>query len=238
MDTVRLSARLEAVVGQVARGAGVADIGCDHGLVSARLLLSGIAGKVIAADLRESPLMKAAANFERFDISDMVQLRLGDGLSVVSPDECDTVIIAGMGGDTIADILERAPWVKKGEHTLILQPMSAAERLREWLYKNGIGEAEETLVKEDDGRIYVVMTARGGLEVPRGEEYNYFGLPLKRHFGQLEREYLDRQIFRVARAAQGAASSSKGFDAARAQEFLKLAEGLRRIEKECLQCIK
>jgi len=231
MDAVRLSARLSAVVGHVPFGAMAADVGCDHGLVSAHLLRSGRAERVIASDLRKKPLAKAAENFKKLGIAGRAELRLCDGLDGISKEECDTVIVAGMGGDTIADLLARAPWTADGAHLLILQPMTAAERLRAFLSENGYAELDETVVL-DGGRLYAVVVARGGGCEPRGQEYLYFGRPLLRHFGENERAYLRQQITRLRRALAGAEASSKPADRARAEKLREALGGLLEIEKE------
>ena len=76
-------------------------------------------------------------------------------------EECDTVTIAGMGGQTIAEILTAAPWTARGDHLLLLQPMTMIAELRRWLYAHGYAIERETLCREDRRR-YVVLSVRGG----------------------------------------------------------------------------
>lgn len=100
-----------------------------------------------------------------------LSLRLAPGLDAVQADECDTVSIAGMGGQTIADILAAAPWCAMGQHLLLLQPMTMVYELRQWLWANGYMIERETLCREDRRR-YVVLSVRGGAparEVPRAQ---------------------------------------------------------------------
>ena len=84
--------------------------------------------------------------------------RLCDGLSAIAPDEADTLVIAGMGGETIIHILESAPWTRGC--TLLLQPQTKIELLRAWLREHGYAADAERLV-EDKGKLYLVLSVRG-----------------------------------------------------------------------------
>ena len=97
-----------------------ADIGCDHGKLSAALAGSGRCPLVLACDLRPAPLEKARVTCAPY--GDKVQCRLGSGLDVVAPGEADDIIIAGMGAETIIEILEAAPWVFDARYNLVLVP--------------------------------------------------------------------------------------------------------------------
>ena len=87
--------------------------------------------------------------------------RLCDGLAAVAPEEADTIVIAGMGGENIAAILAAAPWTADGCHTLLLQPQSRAEVLRSFLEDHGFAIVREALVR-DRGRVYPVMEVTAG----------------------------------------------------------------------------
>lgn len=89
--------------------------------------------------------------------------RLCDGLSGIRPEETDAVVIAGMGGETIAQILEAAPWVRTRKIPLVLQPMSSIPELRQRLGEDGFHILEERLAREGD-TLYVVMRAEAGEE--------------------------------------------------------------------------
>ena len=98
-----------------------------------------------------------------------ILFRVSDGLCGILPGECDTVVIAGMGGETAAAILEAAPWAL--ERRLILQPATRAPHLRRWLYAHGCAIREECAVR-DAGRLYAVLRAERGT-APEGELYAY-----------------------------------------------------------------
>ncbi|MCF0150244.1 MAG: SAM-dependent methyltransferase [Firmicutes bacterium] len=155
---ILLSPRLE-LIAQLVKGNIAADIGTDHGFVPIRLLLSGKCQQVILADINEGPLQKAKENLQAYSISpDMAPLRLGSGLQVLSPYEADTVIIAGMGGELIAEILAEEPAKNETFARFILQPRTKEAVLRRWLLENGFYITDERLVEERD-RICQVLVA-------------------------------------------------------------------------------
>lgn len=156
--TPRLDARLAAAASLVKPGGVVADIGCDHGKLSAYLACQGECSRVIAADLRPGPLSVAKATCEEAGCSDKVEFRLGDGLNVIQPGEADSVVIAGMSAHTIIDIVQQAPWVKTCATRLVFVPATKAEVLRQWLWENGFELLEERIEKAA-GRWYAVFSA-------------------------------------------------------------------------------
>ncbi len=139
-------------------GANIADIGTDHARLPVYLVLSGRAGSAVATDVRPGPLENAAENLERYGCGGKIRLILCDGLSGVRPDEADTIIICGMGGELIAGILEAAPW-SRGKR-LILQPMSKAEELLAFLYQNGYNVFARLLAREGE-RLYQIIASEG-----------------------------------------------------------------------------
>ncbi len=167
-----ISKRLLCCAEKVHTGARVADIGCDHGYLAIELLKSGKASFVHACDLREQPLQKAKRNAERFGVAENICFSQADGLVAVDPNEIDTVICAGMGGDLITQIVAACPWLKDKKYTLILQPQSSGQDLRRSLSEMGFGIEEETLV-EDGGFLYQVMRVRFGNAklLSPGEQY-------------------------------------------------------------------
>lgn len=153
-----LDARLQAVAAQIRRGSRMADIGTDHAYLPVYLVREGICPSAIASDLREGPLAAAARTVSAAGLSDHISLRLADGLAAITPDEAEDVAIAGMGGETIAAILQAAPCWHTPRHHFVLQPMTRAEDLRAWLLHHGFAIEQERLVI--DGRhLYPVMTA-------------------------------------------------------------------------------
>ena len=154
-----LDARLAAAAALVRPGLPVADIGCDHGKLTVALACSGLYPKVIGSDLRPGPLAKARRTVEMAHCQDRVELRLGDGLSVLSAGEVGTVVIAGVSAQTAWEMLEAAPWVfsPRGPR-LVLIPATRHDELRRWLAGHGFRLCCDRPV-EAAGKWYAVMAA-------------------------------------------------------------------------------
>lgn len=152
-----LSNRLLTIAGLVQKGSRVADIGTDHGYLPIYLSQNGISEFVFACDINEKPLESARRNIEAANIKN-VCLRLSDGLAEIGPDEIDTAIIAGIGGEVIAGIIERCSWLKNERYTLVLQPTTSPEKLREGLANLGFTVITEKAV-EENGKLYSIMLA-------------------------------------------------------------------------------
>lgn len=167
-----ISKRLLCCAGEVTQGARVADIGADHGYLSIHLLQTGKASFVHASDLREQPIQRARENAQRFGIREQIRFSCADGLQAIDPQEVDTIVCAGMGGDLMGQILSACPWVRNERYRLILQPQSSGNDLRRYLSESGFRIERETLV-EDGGFLYFVIVARYGQSVPLtpGEQY-------------------------------------------------------------------
>ncbi len=142
----------------VRKGSRLADIGTDHAYLPAALILDGTVPCAIAADLRKGPLENAEATVKNYGIAEKVQLRLSDGLKCVDPSEVDDIVIAGMGGILISEILKATPWLKNENIQLILQPQSHDETLRKWLWDNGFEITKEDACFEDS-KTYICMAA-------------------------------------------------------------------------------
>lgn len=151
--------RLSLCAEMVREGSRLADIGTDHGYLPIALCQSGKTPSAVASDIRPLPLQSARDNIAKYNLSDKITTRLSDGLEKLHPDEVDDIVIAGMGGELIRDILAAAPWVKDTEKHLVLQPMTHHEDLVKWLYESGFCiERQEAAL--DEGKYYTVIAAR------------------------------------------------------------------------------
>lgn len=155
---IHLDARLAAAAAFVRPGSVAADIGCDHGLLSVQLARSGRCRKVIACDIRPKPLAVAAANFARCGCAALCECRLGDGLTVLRPGEASDIVIAGVSGITMMQMLTRAPAFWRPGERFVLVPASKAAQLRRFLCENGFALLAETPVCAQ-GRFYPVLCA-------------------------------------------------------------------------------
>lgn len=150
-----LSNRLLTCCGFVRPGDRVADVGCDHGYLGIHLLQSGIAVSVIESDIAPGPLDSARRNATKYGTEESTTFCLSDGVQSI-PRDFDTLVCAGMGGDTMISILEAAPWLRNGRYRLILQCQSKRPELRRYLSEQGFAIHRETLAQ--DGKfLYPVM---------------------------------------------------------------------------------
>ncbi len=145
---MKLSDRMQVIADHVTPGERLADIGTDHGQIPVWLFARGICPGVILADISEGSLRKAKETAAAYQFGSGLSFRVGDGLQVLEPAEVDTVIIAGMGGKLIREILGRDPAHTKTFRKFILQPRKGAGPLRKWLLENGYRIICEDVVRE------------------------------------------------------------------------------------------
>ena len=226
--TIELTPRLRTAADLVPAGARLADVGTDHAYLPAALLLEGKIPFAIAADLRQGPLLRAKETARQYGCQGKMAFRLCDGLRGVRPEETDAVVIAGMGGETIAQILQAAPWVRERQVPLVLQPMSSLSDLREWLRENGYTIREECLAREDE-TIYVVMSVRAGEMGPMTPAELWAG---RQSRDPLRGEYLAGLVQKLDRAIDGLARAREGRGEARKQELEQVRRGLLDMKKE------
>lgn len=166
MLTKRLNCILNYVNCKVA-----ADVGTDHAYIAVELIKSGKAEKVIASDINEGPLNIAKNNIIKEGLSEKIETRLGGGLSVLEEGEADTVIIAGMGGELICQII-KDDIQKAKKSVLIIQPMNAQYEVRKFLLENGFNIKCEDIECEAH-RVYNIIIAENGKQEPFEKDIYY-----------------------------------------------------------------
>lgn len=224
-----MSRRLSCIFSMIRPGVGVIDVGTDHGYLPEMLAKSGYSGQILASDIREGPLDAARRTAQNAGLSDRIRFLLCDGLDDCPPDAVDTIVIAGMGGDTICGILDRAEWCMSEDYRLILQPMSKAEVLRYWLVHNGFSIEEEALA-EENGTIYQILGARFcGVNQKLTDAELYIG---SRGLADpaLYQKLLGFEIRRVERRIEGLSAGAEGYELAfqrsRLKELKEMEAGL------------
>jgi len=193
---MKLTDRLLKIASLVTKGKKVADIGTDHGYIPVYLLNKGHVDFAILADVNKGPLENARREVRHNNLTDKVDLRLGSGIEVLNENEVDEVIIAGMGGILISELLEAKKSVAHSLDKLILQPMQAQDELRKYLLNNGYEILDEVLVKEDF-RIYEIIVAKytGKNTNVEDEIYYEVGKKLIENNDTLLNELIDKKIF-------------------------------------------
>lgn len=158
---LNLSERLRAVANLVISGEPVADIGSDHAYLPIFLVKNGIVPWAVAGELGDGPYEHALQSVNQFDLQARIKPRQGDGLQVLKLAEVSTVIIAGMGGESIAAILS-CNWPKSNSFKrFIFQPMSRAEVLRKTLADRGWPIIDEILIIENEHYYLIIISEPG-----------------------------------------------------------------------------
>lgn len=149
----------------------IADIGTDHAYIPIEIIKESKAKKVIAADINKGPLDIAKKNINENGLSDKIETRLGSGISVLKNGEAGQIIIAGMGGELISDIINDNIDIAYGAK-LLLQPMNEQELLRRFLIDNGFTITSEDIAVEGF-KVYNVINAQKGEQAPFENEIDY-----------------------------------------------------------------
>lgn len=161
---MNLSERLLMNVSLVPEGAKVADIGCDHGYAAIWLVRQGISDKVIAMDVNRGPIERARKHVHEAGLDEHIECRQSDGTEKLLPGEVDTLMITGMGGPLMTDILAARKEILDGVNTLILQPQSEIAAVRRFLLQYGFFICREKAC-QNDGKYYFAILAEKG-DVP------------------------------------------------------------------------
>ena len=221
---LELSKRLSLIAKFVNEGSSVCDVGTDHGYLPAFLYLSGKCKRVTATDINEKPLLSARKNLERLGV-DGVKLILCDGLEKVTRQDADTVIIAGMGGEVISGIIDRAAFLCDRSVCLVLQPTTAVKQLRIYLSQKGFAVEREQALQEN-GKIYSVMQVRY-----TGATYSLTNIQAQIGILKPDSEDARAYISKQHRIASECAEGLKRVENKQNEynRYLKLSDGLKNI---------
>ena len=229
---LKLGSRLAALATFVPHGTRIADIGTDHAYLPIELVQQNIAISAVAGDVHIGPYQAAKVNIESMGLNDKISVRLGDGLSVLVPGEVDTVVIAGMGGGTIIEILNNNLEVTSSISRLILQPMVATGLVRRWLVANEWSIVDEQLV-QDDGILYeIVVAEQGNSVIPEPIMYD-IGMKLWDHKPELLELHIDSLIAQTERVLHEMAISDTARHSPKYDEYLERRKQLE-AKRQCL----
>ena len=154
----RIPKRMLAIANLVDNSKVLADVGCDHAYISINLLENGKAERIIASDLREGPLNIAKDNIKLEGFEERIETRLCAGLCGYETGEVDTILISGMGGRLVKEILSESIDVVRRADTLILEPQSDLRVVRAYLKDIGFEIIDEDMLNEG-GKYYQIMKA-------------------------------------------------------------------------------
>ncbi len=205
---IKLSDRLQLMADLVDERETVADIGTDHGFLPFYLWQCGKCSRVILADISSGSMQKAIDNVNSLlqgeeKPEDAFSFRLGDGIRILEPEEADTVIIAGMGGLLMTEILGAEPEKTKSIKKFILQPRNGQGKLRHYLLSQGFHIEKNLLVREGKFicEVLLVKTDKDTFlksycdeEIPQNHISYEFPASLLTDNGTIGEEFLQRKI--------------------------------------------
>lgn len=207
-----LTPRLKIIADSIQGYRTVADIGSDHAYLPIYLIKNEQVKRAIATDVNKGPVEISRERLRSNKADEKVEVRHGDGLRVLQPGEAEVIVIAGMGGILIRDILDRDIKVAQSARLLILQPMRDSDKVRRWLSAHGFDIADEELVKEQD-RIYEVIWAKPGGEAKETADLMLVGEKILEKKHPLAVEYINKKKEELEKVL--AALEDKSFDSCR-----------------------
>ena len=185
--------RLEEIINLVEDNSIVADIGTDHGIVPYELIKSNKAKKVIASDISEKSLDKLREKLDYLDEPEKIILNVSDGLDNLNEYQVDTIIISGMGGNLIVDILNKNIDVAKRANCLILGANNSLSVLRKFLHDNSFEIIEEVDLFEN-AKYYQIIKVKVGKQLFLNEYEYEFGKFLIDNKSENLKQYIKQQI--------------------------------------------
>ena len=185
---INISERLKTVASFVLKEKSnkIIDVGCDHALLDIYLLENDSTLKLVASDNKKAPLENAKKNIERYSFLNKIELCLKDGIEKIDND-IDTVVIAGMGMETIVEILNNGKDELKHINRLIISSNNKYEDLRKTIISLGFLITDERIVYEED-KYYIVIEFKKGQKKYSNEEL-YFGPVLLNNIDELFNNY-------------------------------------------------
>ena len=202
-----IDARINSMINFVPQGSRIADIGADHGYLSIELVKNCRADFVIATDKNPMPLDAAKKNISVAGLDNFIETRLGDGLKVLKVGEVDTICVGGMGGALICKIFYDAPDIFNDVENLILQPMNAVDKVKNYLAEKNFHIADIDLA-EVSGIIYeIIFATRFADKISARKKFETS--PLREKYLSLEIKKLQRILDEMSKSS--AATSSEKF---------------------------
>ncbi len=183
-------------------GARVADIGTDHAYLPVWLCRIGKCPSAIAADINHAPLQRGIDTINHYNMSDKITARLSSGLQNINADEADDIVIAGMGGELIAKIINDCSFAKDSSKHFILQPMTKSEVLIKWLCENGYEILKQDCCTASNKCYTVLLVKYCGKTEEKNEDFYYMG-KLSPQTNETHLQFINNHIKRLLKKANG-----------------------------------
>lgn len=223
-----LSYRLNKIAQKVNINGTMADIGTDHAYIPIYLYKNNKIKKAIACDISKGSLQKAKDNILKYNLSNCIETRLSNGLlKITKKDNVDTIVIAGMGGMLMIDILTQGLDIAKNAKELILQPQKDIDKVRRFLHKNGFKITDDEIII-DDGKYYTIIKATLGSEQQYTNEQYIFGKFEIEQKSPILKEYIKTNVYKMESVLKNI-KQQKG-------DFYHIEKEIN-IYKEVLKCL-
>lgn len=222
-----ITPRLKTII-EHTKGKRIADIGTDHAYIPIFLMENNLADFVIASDIKEGPISIAADNIKEHNLQNKIETRLGEGLTVLKRGEVDTIIIAGMGGILISEILDNDIDIAK-ESKLVLQPMNAQYELRKYLLSHGFKITDEDISVEGH-KVYNIINVEVGNQNPFDNNIEYH-IPKYLKENKYFKNLYDKKYREFTKVIKGL-ENSKDKDIEKLEKYKSWLKELKKYESQ------
>ena len=193
-NDIKISNRLKTIGDFVMDNSRVVDVGCDHGLLSIYIYLNKKNIKVIASDVNEKPLNEAKKNIKEYKLDKKIETRISNGLQNIGGNEFNTIVISGLGGNTIVDILAEAKEKLNNAKHIIVQANNNIEMVRRFLVNNYYCIKDEKIVKENNIISVIILFERAEHKISYKKHELLYGPILIKNKDSLYIEYLTNDL--------------------------------------------
>jgi tRNA (adenine22-N1)-methyltransferase len=212
----------------------LADIGTDHGFIPIHSIINNITSHAIASDINIGPIRIAEININKYNLADKIQTRVGPGLSTLKENEADVIVIAGMGGILISEIIEAHIDIAREAKWLILQPVQYPEVLRKFLLETGFNIVDEDIVKDENKYYHIIKAENKKSQKYANEAFYYTGTKLIEKGNPLIKEYI---VFKIDTFNNILSNLSPTEQHSRYEELVSLKKDFEEV-LDCLTRVK
>lgn len=224
-----LDKRLLTAVSLVRKDSFCVDVGTDHGYLPVYLYKNGITQNVTACDVNEKPLKSAEKTLQENGLQGKINLILSNGLAEVKPELAEDIVICGMGGELILDIMLASDYSKDDRKRFILQPMTNVPFLRRGLYKNGFEILSETPVIDKPHHYTIIHVKYSGKVEEITEVFARIG-KIPASSSQAQQEYVNHIIAKETKVVNGLKKSTKEVDKLKYSKNLAILTQLEKLK--------
>lgn len=208
-----LKGRLKLIYDMIPHCDILSDIGTDHALIPAYALLNDRCKRAVACDIKSGPLERAERTRREYMLENSMELRMGSGLEPILEKEADVIILAGMGGILITELILESINVAKAANYILIQPMTHQELIRPFLWKNGFEVINEGLTCEGNKLYQVILVRYTGIRRVNTERIReLIGDILIKKNDPLLKDWVKDYIKKQKKAVSGLKSAKASYD--------------------------